>query len=307
MRRKVSLLLFSAPLLLTGPAAFGQAPAPPKSQIEAMKKLDRWVGEWKGSGWASAGPGQRHEFTIVEKVQRKLAGSVLLVEGRGTKKGDKDAEVVVHEALAVVSYDDGAKRYRWEAHDLRGQAIRVEPKLIDGGLEWGFRSGERGVTVRFTIKFDEKRWHEVGEASTDGKTWDRAGEKPVLTAEDPWEKVAVMCPHVVYDAGRKEYRMWYSGGEQYEPNAIGHATSQDGLKWTRHEQNPVFRPDPKNTWEQERVTACQVVKQGDWYVMFYIGFADKDHAQIGLARSRDGIDGWQRHPANPIVRPGKGR
>jgi predicted GH43/DUF377 family glycosyl hydrolase len=37
----------------------------------------------------------------------------------------------------------------------------------------------------------------------------------------------------------------------------------------------------------------------------YIGFRDVDHAQIGLARSRDGITGWQRHPANPIVRPGR--
>jgi hypothetical protein len=170
MRRSVSLVLFSAPLLLAGPAAFGQAPAPPKEQTEAMKKLAPWVGEWKGSGWASTGPGQRNEFTIVERVQRKLAGSALLVEGRGTKKAD-GAEVVVHEALAVVSYDDHAKRYRWEAHDLRGQAITVEPKLIDGGLEWGFRNG--GVTVRFTIKFDEKRWHEVGEVSADGTTWNK--------------------------------------------------------------------------------------------------------------------------------------
>ncbi len=172
MRRMASLVLFSAAALLACPAAFGQAPAPPKAQIEAMKKLDRWVGQWKGSGWASAGPGQRNEFTIVEKVQRKLGGSVLLVEGRGTKKAD-GAEAVVHEALALVSYDDGAKRYRWQSHDLRGQAITVEPKLIDGGLEWGFRSSERGVTVRFTIKFDEKRWHEVGEASTDGKNWNK--------------------------------------------------------------------------------------------------------------------------------------
>jgi predicted GH43/DUF377 family glycosyl hydrolase len=38
--------------------------------------------------------------------------------------------------------------------------------------------------------------------------------------------------------------------------------------------------------------------------MFYIGFRDEDHAQIGIARSRDGITNWQRHPANPVVRPG---
>jgi hypothetical protein len=41
--------------------------------------------------------------------------------------------------------------------------------------------------------------------------------------------------------------------------------------------------------------------------MFYIGFADRDRAQIGLARSKDGITDWQRHPANPIIRPGKGQ
>jgi hypothetical protein len=40
--------------------------------------------------------------------------------------------------------------------------------------------------------------------------------------------------------------------------------------------------------------------------MFYIGFADENHAQIGLARSRDGITGWQRHPDNPIIFPKKG-
>ena len=38
-----------------------------------------------------------------------------------------------------------------------------------------------------------------------------------------------------------------------------------------------------------------------------IGFSDKDHARIGLARSRDGRRGWERHPANPIISPGEGR
>jgi predicted GH43/DUF377 family glycosyl hydrolase len=141
--------------------------------------------------------------------------------------------------------------------------------------------------------------------SADGKTWERTSEKPVVTAEQPWEREAVMCPHVLYDDKQKLYRMWYSGGEQYEPNAIGYATSADGLKWTKHEKNPIFRPDPKAPWEKDRVTACQVLKQGEWYIMFYIGFRDRDHAQIGLARSKDGITDWQRHRANPIVRPGK--
>jgi hypothetical protein len=36
-----------------------------------------------------------------------------------------------------------------------------------------------------------------------------------------------MCPHVLWDEG-PAVRMWYSAGEQYEPNAIGYATSSDG-------------------------------------------------------------------------------
>jgi predicted GH43/DUF377 family glycosyl hydrolase len=143
--------------------------------------------------------------------------------------------------------------------------------------------------------------------SADGTTWKRASDKPVLSPEQPWEKVAVMCPHVLYDAEEKLYRMWYSAGEQYEPNAIGYATSPDGLTWTRHGKGPVFRPDAKNAWEKDRVTGCQVVRHGGWYLMFYIGFEDQHQARIGVARSKDGITGWERHPANPILRPGKGR
>jgi hypothetical protein len=40
--------------------------------------------------------------------------------------------------------------------------------------------------------------------------------------------------------------------------------------------------------------------------MFYIGFRDENRAQIGLARSRDGLTGWQRHPGNPILFPAAG-
>ena len=138
--------------------------------------------------------------------------------------------------------------------------------------------------------------------SNDGLHWKRMSAKPVLSAEKPWEKVAVMCPHVLWDEDARLFRMWYSAGEQYEPNAIGYATSPDGLAWTKSEQNPVFQPDPEHAWEKAKVTACQVIKQPTSYVMFYIGFETVQHAQIGVARSPDGIAHWQRHPANPIIR-----
>jgi predicted GH43/DUF377 family glycosyl hydrolase len=142
--------------------------------------------------------------------------------------------------------------------------------------------------------------------SPDGVAWNRMSDKPVLSPDNPWEKVAVMCPDVIWDATAKIFRMWYSGGEQYEPDAIGYATSSDGITWIKHPGNPIFKSDPSAQWEQYKVTACQIVRDGGWHLMFYIGFRDVDHAQIGLARSRDGISNWERNPANPIIRPDPG-
>jgi hypothetical protein len=125
---------------------------------------------------------------------------------------------------------------------------------------------------------DASRWNHadlnsaIGYAtSPDGKAWKRMSAEPVLSADKPWEKVAVMCPDVIWD-----------------------------------ERTKLFGPGAEKVFDQARVTGCQVLQaRGGWYYMFYIGFRDIDHAQIGLARSRDGVTGWQRHPANPIVRPGQ--
>jgi len=157
----------------------------------------------------------------------------------------------------------------------------------------------------YTGQAEGKSW--IGYAtSKDGKTWKRMSKTPVLSAELPWEKTSVMCPSVIWDEQARIYKMWYSGGEQYEPDAIGYATSKDGINWKKEPGNPVFRNDPANHWEQAKVTACQVIKEKNSYLMFYIGFRDVDYAQIGIARSTDGIHHWERHPQNPIIRPGKG-
>jgi predicted GH43/DUF377 family glycosyl hydrolase len=163
-----------------------------------------------------------------------------------------------------------------------------------------------GYHMWYTGQARDQSW--IGYArSADGKTWTRVSAKPVISPEVAWERVAVMCPHVIWDDSAHQFRMWYSGGEQYEPDAIGYATSPDGLAWTKSPANPVFKSDSGIAWERHKVTACQVVQRDGWYVMFYIGFPDVDHAQIGIARSRDGIRDWERLPANPVIRPGESK
>ena len=187
-----------------------------------------------------------------------------------------------------------------------------EPVFVlcpNDGTDWENNINRPAIVKRqdvynmwYTGQANDHSW--LGYAtSNDGVTWKRISNKPVLSPEESWEKVAVMCPHVIWDDQLQIYRMWYSGGEQNEPNAIGYTTSPDGINWTKLKENPIFSADPDNTWEQHKVTACQVIQHDGWYLMFYIGFRDEEHAQIGLARSKNGITNWQRHPANPIICP----
>jgi len=143
--------------------------------------------------------------------------------------------------------------------------------------------------------------------STDGIFWNRMSESPVLRADSVWEKAAVMCPHVIWNEKNHLYQMWYSGGEQYEPDAIGYAVSFDGIHFEKHLGNPIFMADESHLWEKHKVTACQVIKEANSYLMFYIGFQNEHFAQIGIARSKDGIVNWERYSQNPILTPGEGK
>jgi hypothetical protein len=165
-------LYFFAAVVITLYPALGATQPPTAAQRDAMKKLDFLVGEWKGEGWMEFAPGQRRSFKGTEVGQSKLDGLLLTIEGlhRG-QLGGKGEEVTVHNAFAVVSYDDNAKRYRFQAHTARGNHEDAEARVTDGQLVWGMKVPQFGE-VRYTIRLDDKgRWFEVGEVSQDGKEW----------------------------------------------------------------------------------------------------------------------------------------
>jgi beta-xylosidase len=139
--------------------------------------------------------------------------------------------------------------------------------------------------------------------SADGLVW-TDHRHAVLKPEHAWEKTAVMCPCVIFDDEEQVYKMWYSAGEQYEPDAIGYATSMDGFNWTKRSTAPVFIADASCPWEKDRVTAMHVLKHDGSYYGFYVGFADGfEKSCVGAARSADGVT-WVRHPQNPLLTPG---
>lgn len=141
--------------------------------------------------------------------------------------------------------------------------------------------------------------------SADGITFTRIENKPVLVPDQNWELENVMCPDVSWASDDGIFRMWYSAGEKYEPNAIGYATSHNGLVWEKCLLNPIFQPSKDIPWEAHKVTACNVIQYDGYHYMFYIGFSDEHNAQIGIARSLNGVEGWERHPTNPIISQGR--
>lgn len=162
--------------------------------------------------------------------------------------------------------------------------------LVDGDslTMWYSAHGESNVVI-------------ARATSSDGVAWERQGVvlRPSLT----WEKAALMCPSVLRDDDGR-YHMWYSGGERYEPDAVGYATSIDGIHWTRVRDEPVLRPGPPGAWESDRVAGAHVFRHGEWLYAAYIGFANGfENSAIGIARSRDGVR-WERHAGNPVVRRG---
>jgi beta-1,2-mannobiose phosphorylase / 1,2-beta-oligomannan phosphorylase len=200
-----------------------------------------------------------------------------------------------------IGYAESADGLHWKVRedvvlgrdpDDPAESIEVtRPFVLDEGdhlTMWYAAHGEAQVAI-------------ARATSRGGVEWRREGV--VLEPSLQWEKAVLMCPSVVRD-DEGQYHMWYSGGERYEPDAVGYATSTDGVNWVRVHEEPVLRPGASGSWESDRVAGAHVFRDGEWLYAAYIGFANGfEDSAIGIARSRDGV-GWERHADNPVVSRG---
>lgn len=155
------------------------------------------------------------------------------------------------------------------------------------------------VGKHYDLKTETYDGCSIGHAvSKNGRQW-KARREPVLVPDKLWERNAVGYPSVSWDEKEKIFKMWYSGGSIEKPTAIGYAVSKDGDAWEKR-PDPVFERN-NTVLEKERVGACHVIQDGEWYYMFYTAWQDEFKSRICLARSKNGIDSWERHKSNPII------
>lgn len=136
-------------------------------QKSEMRKLDKMVGKWSGAGWIQQGK-NRAEFKGTENVQRKLDGLALLVEGKFTDT--KDASKVIHETLAVLSYNPKTSIYDFRTFLANGSGGNFTLTTTETGYEWGLNFP--GSKILYTITIKDGVWNEIGKMSRDdGKNW----------------------------------------------------------------------------------------------------------------------------------------
>lgn len=106
------------------------------AQKKAMHKLAFLVGNWSGPISVKTGQGPELHMTQAEKVEFKLDGLALLVEGRSTDAAGK----VEFEALATIAWDDTTNGYRIRAYNA-GHYVDAPLTVVKDGFSWGFEAG----------------------------------------------------------------------------------------------------------------------------------------------------------------------
>ncbi len=143
------------------------------SANDEMRKLDFLAGEWKGNAWFQMGPGKPQQILQTERVQSKLGGQVLVVEGLGrTKLADGTAGDIVHDALGVISWNAEKKTYRFATWVAGKGELETTLDLTSPTTAVWFMAVRSG-RMRYTIRLTEKgEWNEIGEFTRDkGETW----------------------------------------------------------------------------------------------------------------------------------------
>lgn len=98
-------------------------------------------------------------------------------------------------------------------------------------------------------------------------------QNPVLSVgeDGTWDSVSVRFPHVLFHDGL--YHMFYTAFTDIAmPQAIGYATSEDGITWTRYENNPILEGSGNGNFDDFGVNRPVVMVEDDGtWVMYYNG------------------------------------
>jgi hypothetical protein len=100
------------------------------------------------------------------------------------------------------------------------------------------------------------------------------------------------------------YHLWFTSyGSDDVPTDIGHATSPDGIVWTRDPANPVLTRGGSGEWNEKALRRSAVLHDGALFHMWYEGWDAQNISRVGYATSPDGSV-WSEYFGNPVMDAG---
>jgi len=185
-------------------------------------------------------------------------------------------------SIGLAASADGAT---WEPV---GEAAVFEPGTAD---DWDHSSvGHPAVLARDGAY---EMWYasgslQVGHAvSADGQTWTRYCQNPVFVplGFETWEGGATKSPEVVLVDDT--YHLFFSAGGP-EAWQVGHAASEDGLRWARTSDAPILPRGEDSDWDEAGTINAFALQEGEEVTLWYTGVSEGPSA-IGMAT----IEGWE--------------
>ncbi|MCA9753218.1 MAG: hypothetical protein KC591_13585, partial [Gemmatimonadetes bacterium] len=97
-----------------------------------------------------------------------------------------------------------------------------------------------------------------------------------------------------------QYHLWYSGVAADQHSRIAHATSPDGIVWTKDAANPVMDLGLPGSLDDQELIHPFAIYESPRFRLWYNGYGGTPDAQrILYAESLDGVS-WTRHPVAAI-------
>ena len=165
-----------------------------------------------------------------------------------------------------------------------------------------------GTYYLFYAKTDETA---IGLATSTNPQGPFTDQGLVLSGTQTWESGMIRGPSVWFDESAELFKLWYSAGsvspagvDWTEPAAIGYATSQDGINWTKYANNPIMQGLNDGSWLSQAIETLRVYKLDNTYYGFYHAADYWGISRIGLTTSTDGIT-WNPQASDLILDLGK--
>jgi hypothetical protein len=146
-------------------------------ELAGMARLPPLVGVWKGEGWMRIGSGEQQRFVGQERVESRLEGHALLIEG---KHWTPDRTRLVHDALAILTFDPPNKNYRFRTQVVGRGSGDYRGHMEGDAFVWEMPN-PRG-DIRYTIRVAQDEWIEIGEMKT-GDAWQQFFQMRLKRAE----------------------------------------------------------------------------------------------------------------------------